>query len=85
MSDAGGEAVTVVPSAPCSQCGGSVFTDWKVTAAGGTSPPLVPLAALQNPTCRLRCCLACGLLQWFVTPDTLVELRAKFEPSAADR
>lgn len=67
---------------PCTHCGGAAFAEWEVTAAGGTSPRLVPLPVLHNPTCRIRCCLACGRLEWFVSPDTLVDLRAKFATGA---
>ena len=61
----------------CPGCGGDRFEVWEVPAGGGWAPKLVPLPFFEGARCQLRCCLACGLIQWFATPDTLVSLRQK--------
>ncbi len=63
--------------AACPQCGKKEFYEWEVDAGGGWSPKMLPLSLLDGAKCRLRCCLACGNIQWFATPDALADLREK--------
>ena len=59
----------------CSHCGGQEFYGWDVDAGGGWSPKLLPLPMFDGAKCTLRCCLSCGRIDWFATPDALISLR----------
>ncbi len=63
------------PESDCACCGGDDFREWDAFGGGGWSPTMPPLSFFEGGRFRLRACLACGHVDWFVAADSLDLLR----------
>jgi len=62
----------------CRNCGSSVFYSSEASFDGHAKGAL-PVGWLTPAHCRVRVCGGCGLIDWFVTPNTMEGVKAKFE------
>jgi len=61
----------------CRNCGSSEFYSKDISLWGDLSP-LLPVGAFSVGHVHLRVCGNCGLLEWFVAPETLEKVKEKF-------
>jgi len=71
------------PTNQCRNCGAREFYV-KEVAIGGYLQSLVPVGFFAHADVQLRVCGHCGLMDWFITPESLAKVKAKFprEPDA---
>lgn len=62
---------------PCRNCGASEFYSKDVSLSGYLRA-LLPAGFLTPRDVHLRVCGNCGLLDWFVAPITLANVKEKF-------
>lgn len=61
----------------CRNCGGSEFYSNDVSLTGYLHT-LVPLGVFSAADVHLRVCGQCGLIDWFISPESLGKLKEKF-------
>ncbi len=64
---------------PCRNCGGSEWYAKDVAAESGAGRSLLPLGLFSDPEFHIRVCGNCGLVDWFVPPTFLKEVKDQFE------
>jgi hypothetical protein len=67
----------MTPTPTCPECGGQhLMTRGGITATGGYGPDLLPGTSrmLSWPTLRAVVCKDCGLLRYYVQPETLARV-----------
>jgi len=63
---------------PCRECGGSEFYSTDVSLMGNLTS-LLPVSFTWSRDVHLRVFGKCGLMEWFVSPDTLEIQKKKFQ------
>lgn len=66
----------------CRNCGGSEFYAKEVPLTGYLMP-LVPVGFFSFAQVRLRVCGQCGLMDWFISSDSLAKVKEKFSKDSA--
>jgi ribosomal protein S27AE len=61
----------------CRNCGGSEFYSRDVSLMGEAGA-FLPVGIFSSRDVHLRVCGSCGLLEWFVAPETLNKVKQKF-------
>jgi hypothetical protein len=61
----------------CGNCGGSEFYTKDVSLMGETAQ-LIPVGIFASRDIRVRVCGSCGLIDLFVTSETLERVKVKF-------
>lgn len=62
----------------CSHCGGSEFYLERANFPADLRA-VMPLPLFKSGECTVRVCGSCGLVQWFLTPQSLAGAKQKFE------
>ena len=73
------EYVREEPVYTCRECGSANIYSKEVKANGGHGPSLLPLGFFHSSKFSLRVCSECGLVDWYVSPDSLGRVPEYFE------
>jgi hypothetical protein len=62
----------------CRNCGSFESYVQEVSARGGYGPDLLPIGLFSMPTFHMHICGSCGLIDWYVSPKYLYDVKKKF-------
>lgn len=62
----------------CRNCSGTEFYSREVSF-GGYAQVVLPIGGFRAAKCRARVCGGCGLVEWFLSPDSLKAVKEKYE------
>ena len=66
----------------CRDCGSAELYSQEVTANSGFGPALLPIGFTSMAKFRIRVCVSCGLVEWFVPPEHLDKVKERFHREA---